>query len=63
MSAKLLQTTAHHHCQMRLAVLVTDIDRFFDAIILKRLSNARCKLARLLFRGRIRQVAFDHDRD
>src|SRR5437667_11905136 len=48
---------------MRPAMLVGDIDRFFDAIILKRLSNTRRKFARLLFGGAIRQVSFDHDRD
>ena len=44
MRAKFLQSAANYHCQVRLAVLVADIDRFFNAIVLERLSYARSKL-------------------
>jgi hypothetical protein len=63
MGAKLLQTAAHHHREVRFAVLVADIDRFFDAVVLQRLGNTRRKLARLFLGGRVGQIALNHDRD
>ena len=63
MSAKLLQTAADDHRQVRFAVLVADIDRFFDAIILERLRNAGCKLTRLFLSGRVGQITLNHDGD
>src|SRR5205085_5163425 len=60
---KLLEAAVDDHRQMRLAMLVADIDGLFDAIVFQRLSHARSELARLLLRRGISQITLDHDRD
>jgi hypothetical protein len=61
--AKLLQAAIDDHRQVRLAMLVADVNRFFNAIVLKSLRNARSEFTRLLLGRGIGQITLDHDRD
>ena len=63
MRAELLQSTVDNHGQVRLAMLIADVDRLFDAIVLERLRDPRGKLARLFLGRRISQITLDHDGD
>jgi hypothetical protein len=44
-------------------MLVADINRFFNTIVLQRLRHARRKLARLLLRRGVGQITLNHNRD
>src|SRR5205085_7601114 len=61
--AKLLQTCVDDHRQVRLLMLVADVDGLFDAVVLQSLRDARRELARLRLGGAIGQEPLDHDRD
>src|SRR3989442_11164843 len=63
MRAELLQSAVDNHGQVRLAMLIADVDRLFDAIVLERLRDPRGKLARLFLGRRISQITLDHDGD
>src|SRR5215210_6219310 len=61
--AELLEAGVDDHREVRLLVLVADVDGLLDAVVLQRLGDARGELARLLLGGRVGQVALDHDGD
>src|SRR5919199_2275140 len=61
--AELLEARVDDHRQVRLLVLVADVDGLLDAVVLQGLGDARGELARLLLGRRVGQEALDHDRD
>src|SRR5205085_9302819 len=59
--AKLLQARIDDHRQMRLLVLVADVDGLFDAVVLQSLRDARREFARLRVGGASGPAPLVHD--
>jgi hypothetical protein len=58
---KFLKAGINDHRQVRLAMLVADVDGLFNALVLERLGDARRKFARLLLGSTISEKALDRD--